>query len=136
MGSTIRLSTHPDRNGLAPGHSRFHRSDRRWMSRLRHSKPMRCLWEGFLLVRNLRVAAQAFHFQKATPMAFTSICPKSAVNEGGMGVFQAGKKSVLLVWPTGGELKAYRGRCPHADMPLNDATFNGKTITCRNHQWG
>jgi toluene monooxygenase system ferredoxin subunit len=76
------------------------------------------------------------HFQKATPMAFTSICPKSAVSEGGMGIFQAGKKSVLLVWPAGGELKAYRGRCPHADMPLNDATFNGKTLTCVHHQWG
>ena len=92
------------------------------------------LSDAFLLVRNLRVAAQAFIFQKATPMAFTSICPKSAVSEGGMGIFQAGKKSVLLVWPAGGELKAYRGRCPHADMPLSGATFNGATITCEHHQ--
>ena len=69
-------------------------------------------------------------------MAFTSICSKNAVSEGGMGIFQAGKKSVLLVWPAGGELKAYRGRCPHADMPLNDATFNGQTVTCVHHQWG
>ncbi len=59
-------------------------------------------------------------------MTFTSICPTNAVSEGGMGLFQAGKKSVLLVWPTGGELKAYRGRCPHADVPLTGATFNGK----------
>jgi toluene monooxygenase system ferredoxin subunit len=69
-------------------------------------------------------------------MAFTSICPKTAVSEGGMGLFQAGKKSVLVVWPAGGELRAYRGRCPHADMPLNDATFNGTTLTCVHHQWG
>jgi len=69
-------------------------------------------------------------------MAFTSICPTGAVSEGGMGLFQAGKKSVLLVWPQGGELKAYRGRCPHADMPLTDATFDGKTVTCPIHQWG
>lgn len=69
-------------------------------------------------------------------MAFTSICPVSAVSEGGMGLFQAGRKSVLLVWPAGGELKAYRGRCPHADMPLTDATFNGKVVTCPIHQWG
>lgn len=69
-------------------------------------------------------------------MAFTSICQKQAVSEGGMGFFQAGKKSVLLVWPVGGELKAYRGRCPHADMPLNDATFDGKTVKCPHHQWG
>lgn len=69
-------------------------------------------------------------------MTFTSICPASAVSEGGMGLFQAGRKSVLLVWPQGGELRAYRGRCPHADMPLTEATFNGQTITCPHHQWG
>jgi len=69
-------------------------------------------------------------------MAFTFICQTGAVSEGGMGLFHAGKKSVLLVWPTGGELKAYRGRCPHADLPLDDAAFNGKTVTCANHQWG
>ena len=69
-------------------------------------------------------------------MAFTSICHTSAVSEGSMGLFHAGRKSVLLVWPTGGELKAYRGRCPHADMPLSDAAFDGKTVTCPHHQWG
>jgi toluene monooxygenase system ferredoxin subunit len=69
-------------------------------------------------------------------VAFTFICHSSAVREGGMGFFQAGRKSVLLVWPAGGELKAYRGRCPHADMPLNEATFNGKTVFCTYHQWG
>ncbi|MFS8037532.1 Rieske (2Fe-2S) protein [Xanthobacter sp. AM11] len=69
-------------------------------------------------------------------MAFTFICHTNAVSEGAMGLFQAGRKSVLLVWPQGGELKAYRGRCPHADMPLTDATFNGKTVTCPIHQWG
>ena len=77
-----------------------------------------------------------FIVRKATPMAFTSICPTSAVSEGSMGLFQAGKKSVLLVWPEGGELRAYRGRCPHADMPLSDAAFDGRTVTCPHHQWG
>lgn len=69
-------------------------------------------------------------------MAFTFICHTDAVSEGGMGLFQAGKKSVLLLWPKGGELKAYRGRCPHADVPLTDATFNGATVTCPHHAWG
>lgn len=69
-------------------------------------------------------------------MAFTVICTTDAVHEGGMGFFQAGRKSVMLVWPEGGALMAYRGRCPHADVPLNDATFNGKTVTCPHHQWG
>ena len=69
-------------------------------------------------------------------MVFTFICHASAVSEGSMGFFQAGRKSVLLVWPTGGELKAYRGRCPHGDMPLHDAIFKEQTITCPHHQWG
>jgi nitrite reductase/ring-hydroxylating ferredoxin subunit len=69
-------------------------------------------------------------------MAFTFVCHKNAVAEGGMGLFQVGKKSVLLLWPPGGGLKAYRGRCPHADMPLTDASFDGKTVTCPIHQWG
>jgi toluene monooxygenase system ferredoxin subunit len=74
--------------------------------------------------------------RKAFPMAFTSVCSVSAVQEGGMGLFQVGKKSVLLVWPTGGALKAYRGRCPHADLPLNEATLAAGRITCPIHGWG
>jgi len=69
-------------------------------------------------------------------MAFTSVCPASAVREGSMNIFQVGKKSVLLVWPAGGVLKAYRGRCPHADMPMNDAIFDGDRVTCAQHGWG
>lgn len=69
-------------------------------------------------------------------MAFTFICRTDAVAEGGMGLFQVGRKSVLVVWPSGGERKAYRGRCPHADVPLDQASFDGKTVTCRHHLWG
>jgi toluene monooxygenase system ferredoxin subunit len=69
-------------------------------------------------------------------MAFTFICDAGAVQEGGMGFFLAGRKSVLLVWPTGGELRAYRGRCPDADVPLNESTFDGRIITCPHHKWG
>ena len=71
-------------------------------------------------------------------MAFTSICPASAVTEGSHGFFQVGKKSVLVVWPVGGKLQAWRGRCPHADMPLSDASaFDGKSVlTCDHHKWG
>ncbi len=69
-------------------------------------------------------------------MAFTPVCPAGAVSEGGMGLFQVGKKSVLLVWPSGGQLRAFRGRCPHADLPLHDATFDGGKLTCVQHGWG
>jgi len=69
-------------------------------------------------------------------MAFSVVCPTSALKEGAMGLFQVGKKSVLLVWPEGGELKAYRGRCPHADVPFAEAGFDGKCVICPVHQWG
>lgn len=69
-------------------------------------------------------------------MNFSVVCPTSAIKEGAMGLFQVGKKSVLLVWPEGGELKAYRGRCPHADVPLAEAGFDGETVTCPIHNWG
>lgn len=69
-------------------------------------------------------------------MPFTPVCRKDDVAEGGMGLFQVGKKSVLLVWPLGSELKAYRGRCPHADMPLTGPCFDGRRVVCEIHQWG
>jgi toluene monooxygenase system ferredoxin subunit len=69
-------------------------------------------------------------------MAFTFICHTSAIAEGEMGFYQVGKKSVLLVWPVGSDLKAYRGRCPDADVPFTGASFNGKIITCPHHKWG
>jgi toluene monooxygenase system ferredoxin subunit len=75
-------------------------------------------------------------FSEGKPGGFHLHLSHRVVEEGGMGFFRVGHKSVLLVWPTGGELKAYRGRCPDADVPLNDAKFNGKIITCPHHHWG
>lgn len=69
-------------------------------------------------------------------MAFTFICHTNAVSEGSMGLFRAGRKSVLLLWPQGDVLRAYRGRCPHADIPMDNATFDGRTVVCLHHQWG
>jgi toluene monooxygenase system ferredoxin subunit len=74
--------------------------------------------------------------RKAIVMPLVFVCHANAVAEGGMGLFQVGRKSVLITWPKGGELKAYRGRCPHADMPLNEATFDGEKVMCPHHQWG
>jgi len=70
-------------------------------------------------------------------MPFHTVCPKDAVSEGGMGLFTASRTRVLLVWPKGGELKAYRGRCPHKDVEFDDRTkFDGKTVTCAVDEWG
>ncbi len=68
-------------------------------------------------------------------MSYTTVCRKDAIAEGGMALFQVGRKSVLLAWPQGGTLKAWRGRCPHADMPLTDARLDGQRVVCPIHQW-
>ena len=48
-------------------------------------------------------------------MAFTLFGQTAVRQEGGMGLFQAGRKSVLLIWPKGAEPKAFRGRRPPAE---------------------
>ncbi len=68
-------------------------------------------------------------------MAFVSVCEQSALQEGQMLLVRSGKRSVLLVWPQGGQVVAYRGRCPHQDIPLDNASFDGKVITCHHHEW-
>ena len=68
-------------------------------------------------------------------MAFVSLCQIDELREGEIATFRPHRKSVLLVWPSGGEIRAYRGRCPHHDVPLQDAHFDGKTVTCKFHQW-
>jgi toluene monooxygenase system ferredoxin subunit len=73
-------------------------------------------------------------FEEKT-MAFVSVCEHSDVQPGQMRLVRCGKRSVLLVWPQGGEIRAYRGRCPHQDIPLDTATFDGKIITCSHHEW-
>lgn len=68
-------------------------------------------------------------------MAFVFVCKKEDLREGEMGLFRVNRKSVLLVWPREGEIKAYRGRCPHQDVPLENATFDGTTMVCGFHGW-
>ena len=85
--------------------------------------------DGLALVRKLRQAQGGPFFRWAIAMTFTPLCNTDAVSEGGVGLIHAGR-SVLLIRSKGGELRAYRVRSPHADMPLNEATFDGKTVTC------
>jgi toluene monooxygenase system ferredoxin subunit len=73
--------------------------------------------------------------QGGIKMAFVSICKEEALREGQMGLFRILRKSVLLVWPVGGEVRAYRGRCPHQDVPLESASFDGLKVTCGFHHW-
>ena len=68
-------------------------------------------------------------------MAFVPLCKATDFGEGQMRLFRVDRKSVLLVWPSGGSVQAYRGRCPHQDVPLTDARFDGVSVVCGAHQW-
>ncbi|TBW39809.1 (2Fe-2S)-binding protein [Siculibacillus lacustris] len=62
-------------------------------------------------------------------------CDRSALEEGRHLVVAVERKRYLVVWPTGGEPRAYRALCPHAEVPLVDAPFDGRSITCPQHGW-
>jgi toluene monooxygenase system ferredoxin subunit len=66
---------------------------------------------------------------------FTRVCKSETIPEGGMRLVIADAHLIILAWPDGGELKAFQGVCPHANTPLSDAEFDGRVLTCPNHQW-
>ena len=55
--------------------------------------------------------------------------------EGEMTEVEIGDHVVVLVWPEGGEVRAFQGMCPHQDIPLVEGKFDGKVLMCRAHQW-
>jgi toluene monooxygenase system ferredoxin subunit len=49
--------------------------------------------------------------------------------------FEVDGVKIVLVWPEGGQVKAYQDRCPHQDISLAEGSFEGKVIKCRAHFW-
>jgi toluene monooxygenase system ferredoxin subunit len=68
-------------------------------------------------------------------MAFAKACSIEDLWEGDMLEVEIGGQVVLLVWPEGGEVRAYQGICPHQDIPLSEGKFDGRVVTCRAHLW-
>lgn len=68
-------------------------------------------------------------------MAYVTVCQSSELQRGTMQLFRVERKAVLLVWPQDGEIRAFRGRCPHQDTPLEDAHFDGQNVICDRHDW-
>lgn len=66
---------------------------------------------------------------------FAKACDLSDLAEGKYDVAAVDRTLILLVWPQGGRPKAFQGMCPHANEPLADARFDGKTLACRHHEW-
>ena len=68
-------------------------------------------------------------------MAYVKLCKLDDLWEGEMESFEVAGREVLVVWPEGGEIRAYQAVCPHQDIPLVEGKFDGKVIICRAHQW-
>ena len=70
-----------------------------------------------------------------TPMAYTQACTLDDLWEGDMTEVEVEGRTILLVWPQGGPIRAFQGVCPHQDIPLAEGKFDGRVIMCRAHQW-
>jgi toluene monooxygenase system ferredoxin subunit len=68
-------------------------------------------------------------------MNFEKACSLDDLWEGDMFEAEVGGQVVLLIWPEGGEIRAFQGVCPHQDIPLSEGKFDGHVLTCRAHLW-
>lgn len=68
-------------------------------------------------------------------MAYTTVCKYRNLGEGEMAPFTIDGHEIILVWPDGGELKAFQGVCPHQNGLLSYGGFNGRLLTCTLHNW-
>ncbi|MBS1189341.1 MAG: 2Fe-2S ferredoxin [Rhodocyclaceae bacterium] len=68
-------------------------------------------------------------------MSYKKVCTLDDLWEGDMTEVELDDHLILLVWPEGGELRAFQGICPHQDIPLADGKFDGRVVMCRAHQW-
>jgi toluene monooxygenase system ferredoxin subunit len=66
---------------------------------------------------------------------FNRVCKAETIAEGGMRIVIADAHVVVLAWPENGAIKAFQGVCPHSNMPLAEAEFDGTVLTCPSHSW-
>ena len=74
-------------------------------------------------------------FSVTKPAQFQALCKQRQIVEGEMTPFEVNGIDVIVLWPTGGQPKAFQGTCPHQDLPLKDGYFNGEILTCPAHEW-
>ena len=68
-------------------------------------------------------------------MSFQQACTLDDLWEGDMTEAEIDGHVILLVWPEGGEIRAFQGMCPHQDIPLSEGKLTGRVVMCRAHQW-
>jgi toluene monooxygenase system ferredoxin subunit len=68
-------------------------------------------------------------------MGFVTLCKLADLSQGDSASFFAEGHEVILLWPFNGTLKAFQGTCPHQQISLADALFDGGTLMCQAHRW-
>lgn len=69
-------------------------------------------------------------------MAFQTLCKQRYLGEGETAPFLLDGREVLVIWPDGGQPRAFQGVCPHENQSLvNNSDFNGRVLTCTVHGW-
>jgi len=73
---------------------------------------------------------------KEPDMAFQTLCKQRYVAEGESVPFMVDGQEVLVIWPDGGQPRAFQGECAHEQQSLvNNSEFNGRTLVCTVHGW-
>ena len=68
-------------------------------------------------------------------MAYIDVCKQSYISEGELVPCTAGDKEIIIMWPDGGEPKAFKSACPHEGVSLGRGDFNGRILYCIAHGW-
>lgn len=68
-------------------------------------------------------------------MAYANVCKQSLLYEGELVPCMVGGKEIIILWPDGGEPKAYDAACPHEKVSLARGDFNGRILYCIAHGW-
>jgi len=62
------------------------------------------------------------------------VCHLEDLWDGETQIVEVGGRAVLLI-KMNGQLRAFQGWCPHQAYPLEEAEFDGQTLTCAAHLW-
>ncbi len=69
-------------------------------------------------------------------MSYRPLCKQRYIAEGEAVPFLLDGQELLVIWPDGGQPRAFEGVCPHEGQSLvNNSDFNGRILTCTVHGW-
>jgi toluene monooxygenase system ferredoxin subunit len=68
-------------------------------------------------------------------MTYVNVCKQSLLYEGELVPCMVDGREIIILWPDGGEPRAYDAVCPHEGVSLARGDFNGRILHCIAHGW-